>query len=276
MIGNPPSFVQSGQDRVKQCVAIRNDLVKEGLYRDIRGPGESSNLWRIAAAPFYLTEAEQRFLSTLGGKLLAFYEASNRLYFESLNGQAPGWVAALLNRGKPESVIEFGRMNRFKQHLPQVIRPDLIPTNDGMIATELDAVPGGIGLTAALSSCYATRLEDQAICIGAADQMLAGFEGMIRSLSGKPDPCLVIVVSEESAAYRPEMSWLSAKLRERGLSAFTVEPKSVIFSEAGLRIDVDGQKRPIDLLYRFFELFDLKNIPKSELFLYAAKKNGSA
>ena len=29
----------------------------------------------------------------------------------------------------------------------------------------------------------------------------------------------------------------------------------------------------IDVIYRFFELFDLKNIPKMELLLYAAKKN---
>jgi hypothetical protein len=39
-----------------------------------------------------------------------------------------------------------------------------------------------------------------------------------------------------------------------------------------LECDVNGRSRRIDVLYRFFELFDLKNIPKAELFLYAAKK----
>ena len=33
-----------------------------------------------------------------------------------------------------------------------------------------------------------------------------------------------------------------------------------------------GQWLRVDVLYRFFELFDLKNIPKSELMMYAAKK----
>ncbi|HLB02695.1 MAG TPA: hypothetical protein VJM77_06140, partial [Nitrospiria bacterium] len=34
-----------------------------------------------------------------------------------------------------------------------------------------------------------------------------------------------------------------------------------------------GPSNKIDVMYRFFELFDLKNVPKSELFLYAAKKD---
>ena len=34
----------------------------------------------------------------------------------------------------------------------------------------------------------------------------------------------------------------------------------------------EGKWVRVDVLYRFFELFDLKNIPKSELHLYAAKK----
>jgi hypothetical protein len=36
--------------------------------------------------------------------------------------------------------------------------------------------------------------------------------------------------------------------------------------------DENGQEQPIDLIYRFFELFDLPNIPKIELIQYAVKK----
>ena len=34
----------------------------------------------------------------------------------------------------------------------------------------------------------------------------------------------------------------------------------------------DGRDRPVAVVYRFFELFDLKNVPKSELIMYSAKK----
>ena len=43
-------------------------------------------------------------------------------------------------------------------------------------------------------------------------------------------------------------------------------PKRACFSRT--RLNAEGS----DSLYRFFELFDLKNIPKSELMMYAAKK----
>ena len=48
-------------------------------------------------------------------------------------------------------------MKRFRDQLPAVIRPDIIPTQDGMVITELDSVPGGIGMTACLSALYADR-----------------------------------------------------------------------------------------------------------------------
>ena len=59
--------------------------------------------------------------------------------------------------GKPDDLLAIGRMNRFKHHLPGVIRPDLIPTNAGLVLTELDSVPGGIGLTGSLSRMYAQQ-----------------------------------------------------------------------------------------------------------------------
>jgi hypothetical protein len=76
-------------------------------------------------------------------------------------------------------------------------------------------------------------------------------------------------VSEEAKDYRPEMLWLAARLREAGLPAQTVPPEDVIFTEEGLFL---AGSTPLIVLYRFFELFDLKNIPKSELIMYAVKK----
>lgn len=268
--------------RIKQAASIRDALRQAGLFRSEadgtvfaqtdRDTDHGNDLWRISTGPFFLSSTDFHFLESLGQHLLAFYEASNQLYFESLNHRAPLWVADYLNQGKPEVVREYARMKRFKRDLPLVIRPDLIPTDDGMIAAELDAVPGGIGQTAVLSAAYASNPEFSSKLIGGASGILTGFERMIRARSDQGDPLLVIVVSEESKSYRPEMTWLAKALKKRGLRSLVVTPKEVSFSEAGLCVDFEGKSERIDLLYRFFELFDLKNIPKAELMLYAAKK----
>ncbi len=265
LVDPPPDLLQ--QDQIKErCYAIRDHLVKGGLYRPSSITSEitaQNHFWRIATEPFGIPKREWAFLENLGNHLLAFYQAINKLYLDSVHGREPSWIADVLDRGKPERVIEYNRMNRFKHDLPGVIRPDLISTEEGMISTELDAVPGGIGLTAALMAAYGVRDET-----ASSAKMVAGFERMIRSLSRTQDITLAIVVSEESKDYRPEMAWLGDALRKQGLSTFVVDPSSVEFTEEGLMIE--GKR--IDVLYRFFELFDLKNIPKVELILYAVRK----
>ncbi len=274
-IGNRPVIDYPENQSINRAAEIRDTLRQGGLYRlesSENALSDQNDLWRIATRPFLLSHSESLFLKNLGTPLLSFYEACNQLYFESLNGDAPAWVANYLNQGKPEAVLEFARMNRFKRDLPQVIRPDLILTDEGMVATELDAVPGGIGQTSALSAAFSAHLQDGTTLVGGQTGMVSGFEKMIRALSNQREPHFVIVVSEESKSYRPEMKWLAKALSQRGLSSQVAEPKDIRFSEEGLWIDLQGEKKKIDILYRFFELFDLKNIPKSELILYAAKK----
>jgi len=251
-----------------KCRSIREALVREGLYCSDPGALSGNNSWRVGVSPFPLTQSEYAFLQGLGAHLLAFYRAVNRLYLDSLHGHAPDWVARYLDQGKPETVVAYGRMNRFRQHLPTVIRPDLILGDNGMIATELDAVPGGIGLTGCLSAAYAAV---GGLPIGGASGMVAEFARMIRSLVPNPRIRLAIVVSDESAAYRPEMAWLARALRGEGITAMMTQPAEIRFTEEGLWVEEDGPQR-VDVLYRFFELFDLKNIPKAELMLYAVKK----
>lgn len=271
----PPSLES---ERVEIAFAVREHLVQEGLFHSDQSPSgnqssaTANDTWRIATTPFFISKADYAFIEALGPHLHAFYQAANRLYFESCRGQIPAWFAAYLDEGKPESLVEIARMNRFKQRLPGVIRPDLIPTEDGMIASELDAVPGGIGLTAALAESYNLQKRNSDPVIGQHDGMLDGFERMIRANSNCEEPFLVIVVSEESKSYWPEMSWLTKRLNARGLRTVIANPKEIIFTEDGLLIDLEGRRKTIDVLYRFFELFDLKNVPKAELTLYAAKK----
>ena len=157
-------------------------------------------------------------------------------------------------------------MNRFRDEIPRVIRPDLLLTETGLMITELDSVPGGIGITGCLAHTYSDLGWP---LIGGRNGMVEGFAAMIKDLAADRPPVLAIVVSEEAKDYRPEMAWLAARLRETGLPAYALTPKDMGFTEDTLQL-VDGQA--ITVLYRFFELFDLKNIPKIELFFYAAKK----
>lgn len=230
---------------------------------------ENEKPFRIATRPYSLSPKLLKTIQALGPALLEFTTALNRLYFASVKGQQPEWVAGYLDQGKPDAIVMFNRMNRFKSQIPGVIRPDLILTEAGLVATELDAVPGGIGLT----GCMARQYSDLGSpVIGGRDGMVEEFAGMIRDVAENPKPALGIVVSDESADYRPEMRWLGEQLSAAGLPTRVVEPKAVRFSEEGLSAEGEGAPVPIDVLYRFFELFDLKNIPKAELMLYAAKK----
>ena len=68
------------------------------------------------------------------------------------------------------------------------------------------------------------------------------------------------------------MVWLAAVLCEVGLQTFACKPQEIIFTEDGLFVDNGTDRVAIDVLYRFYELFDLLNIPKAELMLYSAKK----
>jgi hypothetical protein len=258
-------------DSKERSNSVLKALAQDGLYTDPRSgkAPQGNDQWRIGIEPFRLEPDEVDHLEKLGQHLLNFYRSINHLYFESLKGRQPGWVKDYLHLGKPEPLIEYGRMNRFKDELPGVIRPDLIPTETGMVATELDSVPGGIGLTASLGRCYASLGEG---IVGGRDGMIKGFADMIRHLADGEAPLTAIVVSEESHAYRPEMRYVADALTRHGLKTILLEPKEVIFTEDHLMAKLDNQLLPIGVLYRFFELFDLKNIPKSELVLYSGRK----
>ncbi len=215
---------------------------------------------------------------------MSFYRALNRLYQDSLKSLQPGWVARYLDQGKPESLILYSRMKRFRDDIPTVIRPDIIPTPDGMVVTELDSVPGGIGLTAVLSRAYAEVTGHSSLATGTSPrlthhELVGGSDGMVQEFAamlehhreGRPG-CIAIVVSEEAKDYRPEMSWMAAQLRRQGMDVSCVEPRELKFTEEGLRLPRGDHEVPVSVVYRFYELFDLSNIPKAELIQYAAKK----
>lgn len=244
---------------------------KGGLYTDVQREvhSQSNSSWRVSPEPWWLPPPVLAHIEALGQHLYQFYKALNLLYSQSFRGIQPGWVSCCLDQGKSEEVIKFGQMGRFKSHLPFVIRPDVIPTRNGMIATELDSVPGGIGFTASLGERYGKLGYD---IVGGADGMVTGFARMIRGVAGDDDPVLGVVISEEASAYLPEMQYLSNRLNASGLETYVVGPETVHFVEDGLFVDGEQGRRRLDVIYRFFELFDLRNLPQIDLILYAVRK----
>ena len=235
---------------------IRKAFPKEGLFAE--------KDWLLSPDAFPI---EQKFLAELeqlGHRLFVFQRACNLLYQLSVKGKQPEWVARYLDAGKPKELIEFSRRKEIRDDLPRVIRPDLILTDDGYIIAEIDSVPGGIGLTAWLNQTYSTF--DKEI-IGAADGMLDGFQIVLPNGGD-------IVVSQEAATYRPEMEWIAARLRDRYLPHVNPLPKT---GEAERdprvewRVVAAENYEPQDgrAVYRFFELFDLPNIPKIDNLLRA-------
>ena len=248
----------------QRCDSVSEALVKAGLFEKSK-----NSQWRISPNPFVLTHEEVTFFESLGIHLLRFYQALNKLYLESLKGSQPGWAHEYLDKGKPQSLLDYGRMKRFRDGLPAVIRPDVIPVEGGMVITELDSVPGGIGSTGVLSQAYAALGSD---IVGGANGMLEGFSSILRARLEDCPGCVAIVISDEAEDYRSEMEWVAASLQETGMEVYCVHPRDMKFTEESLFIVTPSGEKPVSLLYRFYELFDLKNIQKSELVMYSAKK----
>jgi hypothetical protein len=260
------------QDTPLDRARFVHDHLAPNLFRSVAGQPETDDhnvAWRLSPQPFPLAPATVSKLHAFGQDLLKLYRAVNRLYFMSVRGTAPEFFARYLDSGKPEHIIRLERQNRFRSEVPGIIRPDIILTDEGMIASELDSIPGGMGFVGAMGAVYCELGFDQ---VGEYDGMVRGFGRMAESLSGKEQPTIAIVVSAESEDYRGEMAWLADALRTSGLAiAVTVKPEDVVFTEEALVVDTPDGRRTVDVLYRNFELFDLLNVPKQELMLYAAR-----
>lgn len=254
-------------DARSRSLALNESVPASGLFGEADRPlvEGSRASWRIAPEPFLISPASFQGLQQLGEQLLAFYSAANRLYRRSVRGTIPAFYREYLDIGKSDTVVDYGRMNRFRHDLPGVIRPDLLLTQDGVKAAELDSIPGGIGLTGSMQQHYSSL---GFTMVGGGNGMVEGFAAMIRDRAAHEDPRLAIAVSDESNDYRPEMQWVSDQLCKLGMHSTCAKPEEIELHGSGLMLN--GQ--PIDTLYRFFELFDLKNIPNYDILLYAARK----
>ena len=218
---------------------VQQSLPADGLF--------AGHQWRVATRPFPLDKKTVKQLEKLGRMLLKFYQATNMIYRWSAEGRLPAWPAEGLEKGQPHTKIDLQRHKAFRPDLPRVIRPDILLTEDGLKITELDSVPGGIGLTAWLNRTYA---EAGTEVLGSTTGMLDGFAGIFGDAKQ-----IRLIVSEESATYRPEMEWLAGQITPGRMSVHGQEFTG--FTEG-------------DAVYRFFELFDLPNIPAADELLQRA------
>ena len=226
----------------EQAKFIRDSIPANGLFAGME--------WKISPAPFPLGENLVQEIESLGRVLLQFYRATNLLYRKSVEGKQPEWVARWLDLGKPRELIELQRSVAFKNDVPRVIRPDILLTENGFSITELDSVPGGIGLTGWLNQTYS---KNETQVLGGADGMIRGFESIFGDVKQ-----VHVIVSEEAKTYRPEMEWLAAQI---GNSKFRIQDSEFTDFKDG------------DAVYRFFELFDLPNVANAKrIFELAAEK----
>jgi hypothetical protein len=248
-----------------------NEKMPVGLFGGV-GVDESRVAWRLSPEPFWISPETHAAIEGLGADLLRFYKALGSLYQRSARGTAPAFIAEYLDLGKPETMIKLGRQNRFKSDVPGVIRPDLILTSDGFIASELDSVPGGMGFVGAMALAYCQLGYDT---IGDTDGMIDGLGAMLAATAGKNKPTTAIVVSQEAGDYRAELQWLAEAMNAKGIAeTYVCRPEEIVFTEEALFVRLPGgEEKKLDVLYRNFELFDLLNVPKQDLMLYAARHN---
>lgn len=214
---------------------LRGGLPEGGLF--------GGGAWRWSPEPFRLGRAEATRMMALGHPLARFQQTCDQLYRRSATGKLPGWLAELLDEGKPEWMVRLQRDKSMMDQFPGVFRPDLILTDNGFAMTELDSVPGGIGVTAWLSRVYSD----------AGFEVLGGAKGMLEGFRSLMPEGGTVLVSEESVDYLPEMKWLSGELG----AAWKVA--------AAEEYVADGQS-----LYRFFELFDWESISSARHLAEAA------
>ena len=238
---------------------LRSAFSAQSLFED--------KSWQLSPQAWPLTPAQVTQLEQIGTACLEFHAALEVLYLRSAQGKnllrnkpllAP-WVADYLDRGKPPELIAHARDPKNRGMFPTVLRPDLLLTEEGFALTELDSVPGGIGLTGFLNRLYGGDT-DQAV-LGHSGAMVENFHAALTALRpAARNPLIAILVSDEAATYRPEMQWLAEQLQRLGRRVFCMRPEDVFPLGGELFFDVEGTPEKIDVIYRFFELFDWANV----------------
>jgi hypothetical protein len=257
--------VHGREIRIFKLTTDSNDSIPSLSWDEIESLSKTSlfadKSWKWSNQSWSLPADAIDFLDKLGNAGVSFFRALERLYLKSAKGERifrnkdlkTPWVAEYFDAGKPQWLVNHSRSSAMLGVLPLVLRPDLLPTRDGFALTEWDSVPGGIGLTDHLGRLY---LRDDA------PKMAKAFGQSLLEQAGElgDDAQFAILVSEESDTYRPEMEWLAEELRRDGLKIDVAAPDEISFSNDCAYL----KDKKIDIVYRFWELFDTQIANMSE------------
>jgi hypothetical protein len=255
-----------------QLADLKRALPQNSLYGNLNQDTDTGVGWLLSPTPYALSPDQADQLHQIGLTLHQFAKALDLLYRSSISDPALFWIHTLFSQGKPQALLNFSQMNRFKNHLPFVIRPDLLVTEKGFVLCEIDAVPGGIGFTGALYQAYQQMgFHLRGISTGIPQAFM---EALLASTpSSLENPQIAVLVSDEAADYRQELQWLVDSIQRFYPKITLLHPKEMTLIHQQLGF-TDSEKvfQPVQIIYRFFELFDLPNIPQIELIQYAIKK----
>ncbi len=244
---------------IDACRRIDAALGQAQIIRPMARPNPAARFasFRIGPTPFSVSPSQAQELRAMGEHWRNFYIAMDRLYWLSKGGEAPAFVAKYLDAGKPSWLLELAQADAYREQIPIIIRPDLLLTASGWKATELDSVPGSMGLLAFFEQVYASwpLLGDGQTAAAMANALLNLLDSREQS---------AIVISEECSGYRAETAWLSRHWQEQHIQIPTIYPEDLQIKNGQVRY----QGERLHLIYRFFELFDIENIPGAKDLLY--------
>ena len=270
----------SGREKQRDVVLMKTPLNYQRIRESFdRQPLFEDKTWQLSPEPWPLLREQVEEIERIGDACFEFHRALETLYIRSADDRkllrnrdfkAP-WASSYFDRGKPLELVGHSRSKRTRGLAPPVIRPDLLVTEDGFALTEIDTVPGGIGLTAFLNRLYAS--EDYEL-VGEEDAMIHGFyKSLVSTLPNNGLPLIGIIVSDESQTYRPEMEWLAKSLQEMGKRVYCLHPNDLMPLGNTVCASIDGNPEQVDILYRFWELFDLANVSVARYLLDALEES---
>ncbi|MBS3949529.1 MAG: hypothetical protein KGZ53_02520 [Peptococcaceae bacterium] len=248
-------------DRQQRALWVDKMLAEMDLARPTTYslPSGRNSAWRVAPASVLLSPEQTEVIYGLGNVLRSFYSAADKLYYLGLSEPKYTFVPEYLDKGKPARLVAVSRHVRFKGVLPLIVRPDLLWTEGGFVATEFDSVPGGLGILAGMESLYCSLGDN-------VPNSTDAFAQAVKALH--KSGIFAIVVSDECAGYRDEMSYLASELNKRGVKAHCLRPEQIEIRPDGLFY----AEHRISTIYRFFELFDIDNVPNGWEMIEAATR----
>ncbi len=129
-----------------------HEAIPPGLFRI---DDESERIpWRVSPEPFALTAKHRRRDRRARPRPPRLLPGAQQSLQSQRARNGAGLHRRVSRSRQARADREAGAPESLQARIPGVIRPDLIITDDGFVATELDSVPGGMGFVGAMAEAY--------------------------------------------------------------------------------------------------------------------------